>query len=94
MDERGIVGGYLRVLAIVAIVGFAWIILNMPIEQTVQVAENTGLVSDEGSGVTDLLMVMWRLFPIVIFIAAAIWALARAHKREPYVEELPGYYGG
>lgn len=82
-EERGIVGAYIRVLIVVAAVAIGWLVLNEVVVKVGAIAQD--MSSDpSASNVIVLVLKLWRIFPIVLFVGAMIWAVLMSSREEPY----------
>jgi len=77
-DQRGSAAAYLVFLAIVVIGAFAWILVN---EMVLHVGDWVDLdANEDNGGVWDTLVIMLRFTPVVIMLAAFVWAIVQGHQ--------------
>ena len=84
VGQRGIVEDYVLVTIVVVIVSVCWIIGN----EVVLKIGNMGLELVEGSAAAliNTLILFWRIAPVILIIGVLVWAVARAFKKEPYIQ--------
>jgi len=81
-DEAGLVGAYIRVIVSVIMVAIVFIVMN---EFVLRLGSATNSISTNPgfSGTSSLLLYLWRLTPVVLLIAAVIYAIWASVREQP-----------
>jgi hypothetical protein len=74
LDERGALPAFIGVIILVIVMPLFWIVFNEVVLHVQSFA-----TADSG-GITDILISIWRLTPIILLMFGVIWAIVQAHR--------------